>query len=44
MNEDLVNDLIEVIWPALDGGKDKSDIMDAVHNVLDSWTPKEGEE
>ena len=41
-SENLVNDLISVVWPLLDSGvADKSDINDAVCNVLDSWSPRE---
>jgi hypothetical protein len=44
MDEELTNELIAVIWPALDNGATKSDIQAAVNNVLDSWEPepKEG--
>jgi hypothetical protein len=38
-NEDLINDLIGVIWPALDAGRPKDEIKDIIDNVLDSWTP-----
>lgn len=44
MNEDLIIDLIAVIWPELDKGTSKSDIQDAVNNVLGSWEPNEGRE
>lgn len=40
MNENLINDLIEILWPLLDGGTSKGEIENHFVNVLDSWTPK----
>jgi hypothetical protein len=39
MNEELLNDLIAVIWPTLDAGMSKSEIEDCFINALDNWTP-----
>lgn len=44
MNENLVNDLIEVVWPLLDSGMTKGEIENHFINVIDSWTPKPEEE
>ncbi len=38
--EEFTNDLIAVIWPALDDGASKDEINACVYNVLDSWSPK----
>ncbi len=40
MNEEIINDLIAIIWPLLDEGMSKGEIRDAINNVFDSWTPK----
>ena len=39
MNENLVNDLIEIIWPKLDAGVSVDEIQCAITNVIDSWEP-----
>jgi hypothetical protein len=39
--EELVNDLIAVIWPLLDQGVSRDEVMCSVHNVLDSWEPSQ---
>ncbi len=38
-NEEILNDFIELIWPMLDAGVDRSDIEDCFHNALDCYTP-----
>ena len=41
MNEELINDIIDLIWPYLDAGASKESIRCAFDNAMDSWTPKE---
>ena len=37
MNDELINELIEVIWPFLDAGMSKGEIECAFTNAVDSW-------
>lgn len=37
--EDLTNELIEVIWPALDAGATVDAIRAAFDNALEAWEP-----
>jgi hypothetical protein len=41
MNEELLNDLIETIWPHLDAGMSKDEIQCAITNAIDAWEPTE---
>jgi hypothetical protein len=37
----VTNDLISIIWPALDRGADRSELRAIIHNVFDSYEPEE---
>jgi hypothetical protein len=42
--EEIINSLIETIWPLLDQGMTKDEVMAYVHNVMDAWEPEPEEE
>lgn len=42
-DETLVNDMIGVVWPALDAGNDPDSIQAAFNNAIDSWEPDSSE-
>jgi len=37
--EELMNELIEVIWPALDNGASVDEVRAAVTNAIEAWEP-----
>ena len=41
--EDLTNELCDSIWPALDKGATRDEVMAIIYNVLDAYTPKKEE-